>query len=99
MGPWPQVDDAEVGAAAGEAARPAVICNEVEAPQQAGDAERQADVAAGGAEQPAEAAGLGAGRPDGAARRAVMEIYTAVEVPQQAGGAVGSCVSLPIVAP
>ena len=84
--PWPQVDDAEVGAAAGEAARPAVIRNEVEAPQQAGDAERQADVAAGGAEQPAEAAGLGAGRPDGAARRAVMEIYNAVEVPQQAGG-------------
>ena len=84
--PWPQVDDAEVGAAAGEAARPAVIRNEVEAPQQAGDAERQAYVAAGGAEQPAEAAGLGAGRPDGAARRAVMEIYTAVEVPQQAGG-------------
>ena len=83
--PWPQVDDAGAGAAADEAAQPAIFNNGVEAPQQAGGAGRRADAAANGAGQPAGAAGLGLERPAGVAGP-VPIIYNVVEAPQQAGG-------------
>ena len=56
--PWPQVDDAGVGAAAGGAGQPAVAGNGFEAEQQAGGAGQQA----GGAGQRANAAADGVGQ-------------------------------------
>ena len=62
--PWPQVGDAEVGAAAGEAGQPAAADDGSEVGRQAEGVGQRAEAAAGGAGQPGQGA---VGQPAGAA--------------------------------